>query len=140
MKPSPVNTKCPYLLSLDCIISSSPDFVYIRETSMLGDPFMLWIFTFISKLDGVGPVDYRPSTDKLHQFVKKKIQFIHNTWQLTSGERVQLMNQVVLTTKTDAGNFRTATNFFVFQGSGQLLILLWFVNRCQPTTNYFMIF
>ena len=25
------------------------------------------------KLDGVGPVDNRPSTDKLHQFVKKNI-------------------------------------------------------------------
>ena len=24
------------------------------------------------KLDGVGPVDNRPSTDKLHHFVKKK--------------------------------------------------------------------
>ena len=25
----------------------------------------------VEKLDGVGPVDNRPSTDKLHQFVKK---------------------------------------------------------------------
>ena len=25
-----------------------------------------------SKLDGVGPVDNRPSTDKLHHFVRKK--------------------------------------------------------------------
>ena len=25
------------------------------------------------KLDGVGPVDNRPSTAKLHQFVKKKM-------------------------------------------------------------------
>ena len=27
---------------------------------------------FVTKLDGVGPVDNRPSTDKLHHFVKKK--------------------------------------------------------------------
>ena len=26
----------------------------------------------IKELDGVGPVDNRPSTDKLHHFVKKK--------------------------------------------------------------------
>ena len=26
----------------------------------------------VSKLDGVGPVDNRPSTDKLHHFVEKK--------------------------------------------------------------------
>ena len=26
---------------------------------------------FFQKLDGVGPVDNRPSTDKLHHFVKK---------------------------------------------------------------------
>ena len=26
----------------------------------------------IEKLDGVGPVDNRPSTDKLHPFVRKK--------------------------------------------------------------------
>ena len=28
----------------------------------------------INKLDGVGPVDNRPSTDKLHHFVCKKIK------------------------------------------------------------------
>ena len=27
---------------------------------------------FSHKLDGVGPVDNRPSTDKLHHFVQKK--------------------------------------------------------------------
>ena len=27
----------------------------------------------VPKLDGVGPVDNRPSNDKLHHFVKKKI-------------------------------------------------------------------
>jgi hypothetical protein len=26
----------------------------------------------LSKLDGVGPVDNRPSTNKLHDFVRKK--------------------------------------------------------------------
>ena len=30
------------------------------------------IFMPVIKLDGVGPVDYRPSTDKLHHFVRKK--------------------------------------------------------------------
>ena len=30
------------------------------------------VLMFIGKLDGVGPVDNRPSTDKLHQFVQKK--------------------------------------------------------------------
>ena len=28
----------------------------------------------LKKLDGVGPVDNRPSTDKLHHFVRKKIK------------------------------------------------------------------
>ena len=29
------------------------------------------------KLDGVGPVDNRPSNDKLHHFVKKKYIYIY---------------------------------------------------------------
>ena len=33
------------------------------------------------KLDGVGPVDNRPFTDKLHQFVKKKIKC--DMWHMT---------------------------------------------------------
>ena len=28
---------------------------------------------FINKLNGVGPVDNKPSTDKLHLFVKKNL-------------------------------------------------------------------
>ena len=38
------------------------------------------------KLDGIGPVDNRPSTDKLHHFVKKKYIYIHVThdmWHVT---------------------------------------------------------
>ena len=31
-------------------------------------------YTLNKKLDGVGPVDNRPSTDKLHHFVPKKQQ------------------------------------------------------------------
>ena len=31
------------------------------------------------KLDGVGPVDNRPSTDQLHRFVKKKIHVTPDT-------------------------------------------------------------
>ena len=33
-----------------------------------------------NKLDGVGPVDNRPSTDKLHHFVKKNKK---NMWHVT---------------------------------------------------------
>ena len=29
-------------------------------------------FVSFTKLDGVGPIDNRPSTDKLHHFVRKK--------------------------------------------------------------------
>ena len=32
------------------------------------------IFLKVYKLDGVGPVDNRPSTDKLHHFVRKKLK------------------------------------------------------------------
>ena len=43
--------------------------------SVLRDPFTLnnvvLVIFFFTKLDGVGPVDNRPSTDNLHQFVKK---------------------------------------------------------------------
>ena len=42
----------------------------------------------ILKLDGVGPVDNRPSTDKLHHFVKKKMtcdmgHVTCDTWHMT---------------------------------------------------------
>ena len=30
------------------------------------------IFLKVYKLDGIGPVDNRPSTDKLHHFVRRK--------------------------------------------------------------------
>ena len=33
---------------------------------------MVNIGIFVKKLDGVGPVDNRPSTNKLHHFVQKK--------------------------------------------------------------------
>ena len=38
-----------------------------------------FIYFFIKdgKLDGVGPVDNRPSTDKLHQIFQKKIKKIN---------------------------------------------------------------
>ena len=36
------------------------------------------------KLDGVGPVDNRPSTDMLHEIVKKKkIHVTHDMWDVT---------------------------------------------------------
>ena len=44
-----------------------------RATSRLGQKKLPGIFTlFINKLDGVGPFDNKPSTDKLHHFVAKK--------------------------------------------------------------------
>ena len=38
-----------------------------------------------NKLDGVGPVDYRPSTDKLNHFVKKKNKknVTRDMWHMT---------------------------------------------------------
>ena len=33
----------------------------------------------LKKLDGVGPVDNRPSPDKLHNFVKKKKKITRDT-------------------------------------------------------------
>ena len=52
-----------------------------------------WFFGGQYKLDGVGPVDNRPSTDKLHHFIwRKKIklhvtcdmwQVTHDTWHVT---------------------------------------------------------
>ena len=62
--------------------------------------FFLSCFVFLSKLDGVGPVDNRPSTDKLHHFAQKKKRkkkkkknmwhvtrdtwhVTHNTWHVT---------------------------------------------------------
>ena len=36
----------------------------------------------IKKLDGVGPVDNRPYTDKLHHFVQKKTQQKHDMWHV----------------------------------------------------------
>ena len=35
------------------------------------------------KLDGVGPVDNRPSTDKLHRFVRKKKKKKKELWHVT---------------------------------------------------------
>ena len=41
-------------------------------------------YSFIKKkLDGVGPVDNRPSTDKLHHFVHKKKKKKSDTWHVT---------------------------------------------------------
>ena len=44
--------------------------------------FIVDIFVnLIWKLDGVGPVDKRPSTDKLHQFVQKQKK--NDMWHVT---------------------------------------------------------
>ena len=45
------------------------------------------IFGFRPKLDGVGPVDTRPSTDKLHHFVRgKKCDVTHDMRHVWGGE------------------------------------------------------
>ena len=41
---------------------------------MLLKLYLLKSFNIFEKLDGVGPVDNRPSTDKFHHFVRKKQQ------------------------------------------------------------------
>ena len=35
------------------------------------------------KVDGVGPIDNRPSIDKLYHFVKKKLHVTLDTWHVT---------------------------------------------------------
>ena len=41
-------------------------------------------FKISKKLDGVGPVDNRPSTDKLYHFVQKKKKIVtHDMWHVT---------------------------------------------------------
>ena len=42
-----------------------------------------FINTFVSELDGVGPVDKRPSTDYLHRFEEKKERKKSDIWQVT---------------------------------------------------------
>ena len=43
-----------------------------------------WNNQYVTKLDGVGPVDNRPSTDKLYQFVwKKKNKLTWDMWYVT---------------------------------------------------------
>ena len=64
--------------------------IYIRVVGKMQDqPFNVLLFLNLGgkakgpkdvKLDGVGPVDNRPSTDKLHHIVKKKIKKI---WHVT---------------------------------------------------------
>ena len=42
------------------------------------------VTAFVLKLDGVGPVDNRPSTKNLHHSVKKKMWHVtHDTWLVT---------------------------------------------------------
>ena len=42
-----------------------------------------WINTHIKKkLDGIGPVDNKPSTDKLHHFVQKKWHVTRDMWHV----------------------------------------------------------
>ena len=65
-----------------------------------------------NKLDGVGPVDNRPFTDKLHHFVRKKKDLKKNyMWHITCDTHM------------------TCDMWHVVGGSDQLLIILWFFNR-----------
>ena len=57
------------------------------QTHRQTDTSILWIDPALGpgrlKLDGVGPVDNRPSTDKLHHFVKKNKTKKHGMWHMT---------------------------------------------------------
>ena len=47
--------------------------IYIQQGNIFNVLFFAYKFEWlIIKLDGVGPVDNSPSTDKLHHFVQKK--------------------------------------------------------------------
>ena len=54
----------------------------MKKKSFIYDYFLV---SYSSKLDGVGPVDNRPSTTKLHHFVRKKRKTIvtYDTWHMT---------------------------------------------------------
>ena len=46
-----------------------------KKTTNFGESWTLQLTSLaLSKLDGVGPVDNRPSNEQLHQFVQKKEQ------------------------------------------------------------------
>ena len=57
----------------------------IRHTLPLCNFKILFRFKMSQKLDGLGPIDNRPSTNKLHQFVqkKKKKKKWHDMWHVT---------------------------------------------------------
>ena len=58
--------------SLDALFPLKVQVVF--DIQMLQKANIIWYATssIEKKLDGVGPVDNRPSTDKLHHFVRKK--------------------------------------------------------------------
>ena len=57
---------------LFCFISCLTK-IYIQQGNILNVLSFAYKFEWlIIKLDGVGPVDNRPSTHKLHHFVQKK--------------------------------------------------------------------
>ena len=54
-------------------IKRRPAPAYFSASNILTSFSLLWqIKVTVSKLDGVGPIDKRPSTDWLHHFVRKK--------------------------------------------------------------------
>ena len=52
---------------------------YVGEGALILPTRNIWE-KFVHKLDGVGPVDNRPSTDKLHHFVEKREKKV---WHVT---------------------------------------------------------
>ena len=57
--------------------AANPDILLVQTEGLLninsqGNEYIFCFGPDVIKLDGVGPVDNRPSTDKLHNFVKKK--------------------------------------------------------------------
>ena len=57
-----------------CPVQLVKIYVKTQINSIHIDHLTTWTYAvlYLVKLDGVGPVDNRPSTDKLHHFVRKK--------------------------------------------------------------------
>ena len=55
---------------------------YVSIPTLLHTNVSVWLY-YLTELDGVGPVDNRPSTNKLHQIVQKKKNVTCDTWHVT---------------------------------------------------------
>ena len=75
----------------------------------------------VKKLDGVGPVDNRPSTDKLHHFVKKKKYMTYltcDTWHMTRE------SDTCHVTRDTIGGVNILSKFQLPSSSGLLFMIL----------------